>query len=81
MNENNPQTPDEPRELLIAIRRRLGKLTVAVLLLTLAVVLCAMAVYGQLANYFGGDWTFLSAVPAVAAGLGFAFGWFAGRKA
>jgi len=33
--------------MLDAVRRRLGKLTVAVLLLTLAVVLCAAAVYGQ----------------------------------
>ena len=27
----------------------------AVLLLTLAVVLCSIAVYGEVANYFGGD--------------------------
>jgi hypothetical protein len=68
------------QDTLNVMQRRLRALTTAVLVLTLAVVLCAAAVYGNVANYFGGDWMLLGGVPAATAALGFAFGWFAGRK-
>jgi hypothetical protein len=77
---NDSHQQDDMREMLDAMQRRLRRLTTAVLLLTLAVVLCAAAVYGNVANYFGGDWMLSGGIPAATALLGFAFGWLAGRK-
>jgi hypothetical protein len=80
-NSNDPQTDKELREMLESVRRRLRKLTIAVFLLTLAVLLCSAAIYGDLANYFGGDRALQGGIATLAAVLGFVFGWFAGRKA
>ena len=80
-SDTERQTSDELRELLGGVRRRLRTLTTAVLLLTLAVVLCAGAVYGEVANYFGGDAMLQVAIAIGAAALGFFFGWLAGRRA
>jgi hypothetical protein len=80
-NPNSPDSLECLRDLLISVRRRLGKLTVAVLLLCLAVMLCAAAIFGNLLNYFGGDSMLGGAIFCVAALLGFGLGWYAGRKA
>jgi hypothetical protein len=80
-NDKDSQSREELRELLVSVRRRLGKLTVAVLLLILAVMLCAAAIFSNLLNYFGGDSMLTGGVFCFAALLGFALGWFAGRKA
>ena len=72
---------DELQELLESVRRRLRKLTIAVLLLILAVMLCAAAIFGNLLNYFGNDSMLSGGIFIFAAALGFALGWFAGRKA
>jgi len=72
---------DELQELLESVRRRLRTLTIAVLLLILAVMLCAAAIFGNLLNYFGNDSMLSGGIFIFAAALGFALGWFAGRKA
>ena len=79
--QDDTPSRDELRETLNSVRRRLRVLTTAVFLLTLAVTLCAAAVYGNVANYFGGDWMLIGGAPALAAAIGFAIGWFARRKA
>lgn len=72
---------DEPMvELLESIRRRLGRLLVAVSLMTLALILTAAAVFGHLVTYFGRDVMLWGGSTAGAAVLGFVFGWFARRK-
>ena len=72
---------DELREGLDAVRRRLRVLTVAVVLLALAVVLCAACLFGFLSNYFSSDATLVGGGLGGAALAGFGFGWFAGRRA
>lgn len=70
----------ELRDLLESVRKRLRKLTAAVFLLTLAVLLCSAAIYGDVANYFGGDRVMQGGLATLTGVLGFVFGWFAGRK-
>ena len=80
-NQKDFPPRDELQELLESVRRRLGKLTIAVLMLILAVMLCAAAIFGNLLNYFGNDSMLSGGIFIFAAALGFALGWFAGRKA
>ena len=80
-NQKDSPPRDELQELLESVRRRLRKLTIAVLLLILAVMLCAAAIFGNLLNYFGNDSMLSGGIFIFAAALGFALGWFAGRKA
>jgi hypothetical protein len=80
----NPKEVPEQAELravLARVLKRLKLLTTAVLLLTLAVALCFAAVYGQVANYFGGDGMLQGGVAVGAAALGFVLGWIARRRA
>lgn len=79
--DESPPTDKELRDLLESVRKRLRKLTVAVFLLTLAVLLCSAAIYGDLANYFGGDRALQGGIATLAGVAGFIFGWFAGRRA
>ena len=55
LNQKDSSPRDELQELLESVRRRLRKLTIAVLMLILAVMLCAAAIFGNLLNYFGND--------------------------
>ena len=71
----------EVLETMRAVRRRLGWLTVAVCLMTLALILTVAAVFGSLVNYFGRDAMLWGGTTAGAAILGFFFGWLAGRRA
>jgi hypothetical protein len=63
------------------VRRRLRQLTVAVVVMALALFLTCAAVFGRLVNYFGGDEALFGGAAIGAAILGFLFGWFArGRR-
>lgn len=67
-------------DCLDQVQFRLRRLTVVVVFLAFTVVLCATAVFGDLVNYFGSDVLMAGAATAVAAVLGFCFGWFARGK-
>lgn len=71
----------EPRdEVIVAIRRRLQRLTVAVVIMALAMFVSTAVIVGQLATYFAGEPVALWAEGMVLALVGFALGWFAGRR-
>ncbi len=81
---NAPPSRLSDEELLASlrfVRNRLRALTVAVLIMALALILAAGAMFGSLVNYFAGDAMMFGGVSVLAALLGFVFGWFAGRKA
>lgn len=73
--------PDELRAMLHSIRAGIRALTVATIIVALALLLTAAAVFGNLVNYFAGDPLMFGGVSVGAAMLGFAFGWFARRCA
>ncbi len=81
MNESESRSPEELCDVLQMVQVRLRRLTVAVMLLTLVLVLTVAAVFGELVNYFAGDAMMFGGVSIGAALLGFGFGWVAGRKA
>ncbi|MHB1038431.1 MAG: hypothetical protein ACYC35_28790 [Pirellulales bacterium] len=71
--------PQQLDERISAIQRRLRRLTVAVFLMALALLLCAAAIFGQLVNYFASDPLLYGGATAGAAVTGFVFGWLARR--
>jgi hypothetical protein len=72
---------EDPQSVLQSVRRRLRQLTVAVVLMTLALFLTCAVVFGQVVNYFGFDRALYGGTLAGATILGFLFGWFArGRR-
>jgi membrane associated rhomboid family serine protease len=79
MNETDQRHADELQAVLQSLRRRMRALTVAVLLMTLALLLTVAAVFGQLVNWFAGDVLLQGGVAVGAALLGFFFGWIARR--
>jgi hypothetical protein len=81
MSDADPDTQRETREILRALEKRIRRLTVAVILMALGLFLLAAAVLGELVNYGFRDVPFFAGVGVGAALLGFAFGWFAGRRA
>ena len=75
---------DEPElqrlsEILESLRRRVGGLSVAVVVLALVVALLAAAEFGTLVNYFAGEGLFFGGMLALAATAGFVAGWWACR--
>lgn len=80
-NQDDSKRQDELCEGLQAVQRRLRRLTVAVILMTLMLTLTVAAVFGELVNYFGGDAGLFGGASVGAALLGFGFGWFARRRA
>jgi membrane associated rhomboid family serine protease len=77
--------PDQPQqddlsEMLQSVRKRLGRLTVAVMLLILAVLLSTAVVFGQLVNWFAGEALLRGGVAVGAALAGFIVGFIAGRR-
>jgi hypothetical protein len=76
-----PEKQSDAVSLLQRLHRRVQRLTVAVVVLILAVLLNTAAIYGDLVNYFGRDRLLQGGVAIGAVMLGFLFGWFArGRK-
>jgi hypothetical protein len=80
MSTSDPRQPPAPDELLPQVAARLRALTIAVTLLALAVLLLFAAQYGSLVNFWYGDALFFGATSIGAALVGFAFGFFAGRR-
>jgi hypothetical protein len=77
----DPETQTDAVTLLQQLHRRVRRLTVAVVVLVLAVLLNTAAIYGDLVNYFGRDRMLQGGAAMGAAVLGFLFGWFArGRR-
>jgi hypothetical protein len=81
MTEADSDHKRELRDVLGAVETRVRRLTVAVVLMALASFLLVAAVLGELVNYGFRDMPFFAAVGVGAAVVGFAFGWFAGRRA
>ena len=80
MDQQDPKQPDEIRRLLELIRTRLGLFTVAMMLMVLVVLLSPAVIYGQMANWFGGDPLLSGGVATGAAVIGFILGFLAGRR-
>jgi hypothetical protein len=80
MNSSDPDRPDETGELLWSIGRQLRRLTVAMVVMVLVLVLLTMSVYGSLVNYFAAEPLMYGSTLVVAALAGFALGWFARRS-
>jgi hypothetical protein len=78
-NTASDQDPRD-RDLLESMQRRLDKLSIAVTLMALAILLLAGAQYGSLVNYWSADVLFFGGTSLAAALAGFGFGWFAGRR-
>ena len=68
-------------QTLRSLERQVRWLTVVVSVMVLAMFLLAAAVFGSLVNYFAFDRVLYGGVSAGCAVLGFAFGWFARRRA
>ena len=79
MNDNDQQHSDELHAVLQSLRRRMRTLTVAVLLMTLALLLTVAAVFGNIVDYHAGEPLLQGGVAVGAALLGFFFGWIARR--
>ena len=80
MPEQDPKQQDELHEVLQSVRKRLNRMTVAVMLMILAVFLSTSAIFGQLADYHGGEPLLVGGSAVGAAVLGFVLGFVAGRK-
>ncbi len=81
MTDSNSPPPEELYVAIQSIRTRLRALFVAVVVMALALILAAGAMFGSLVNYFAGDAMMFGGVSVLAALLGFAFGWIARGKA
>ncbi len=81
MNDLDPNRQEELCAILRSVHRRMQRLTVAVVLMGLAVFLLAAYVLGHLVNYFALDPLLYGSVSVGSALLGFFCGWFAGRRA
>ncbi len=80
MTDSNSPPPEELHGAIQSIQARLRALFVAVMVMALALILAAGAMFGSLVNYFAGDALMFGGVSVLAALLGFAFGWFARRR-
>lgn len=81
MNDQGPQRQDEILELLNSLKKRVLRLTVAVILMMLALFALTAAVFGSLVNYYGGDSLLIGFASILFAVVGFIFGWVARRRA
>ena len=81
MNDRDTDRHEELRQILLSLRRRVRRLTVAVALMALAMLLLAAYVLGDLMNYHGFETLLFGGVSVGSALLGFAFGWFVRRGA
>jgi hypothetical protein len=81
MDDRDQTRPADRDSALESVRRRLRQLTVAVVLMTLALFFTCASVFGHLLNYFRLDPALFGGSLAGAAVVGFLFGWFArGRR-
>jgi hypothetical protein len=76
-NDPHPNQLEELKRLLWSLNRRARWLTVAVVLLVLAVLVLAACEYGDLVSWYSLDPLVYGGTSTAFALLGFAFGWFA----
>jgi len=77
MNDTEGDRLAQMADALRSVRRRLQGLTVAVIVMAMLLFLTIATVYGQLADWHGGEPLLLGASGAGAALVGFVAGWFA----
>lgn len=78
--ERDDQAMEVIRGELKAIRQGMRRVFVSVAVLTMIVILLAIAIYGSLVNYFGGDALLFASATLATAGIGFLCGWIAHRR-
>jgi hypothetical protein len=81
MSGADPNDLGALRESVEGLAKRVRRLTVAVVMMVLALFLLAAAIYGHLINYFALDPALFGGATIGAAVLGFFFGLFARLKA
>jgi len=81
MTNAPPDPPEAIPALLRSLQGRLRAMTVAVIIMALALMLTAAAVFGSLVNYFAADPLIFGGASMGAAIVGFAFGWIARGRA
>ena len=80
MPEHDPKPQDELHEVLQSVRNRLSRMTVAVMLMILAVLLQTAAKFGELCTWYAEDAMLVGGSAVGAAVLGFVLGFIAGRR-
>ena len=80
MDEQDRRQQDELREVLESVRKRLGRMTVAVMLMILAALLSTAAIFGQLVDWHGGEPLLIGGAGIGVALLAFILGFVAGRR-
>jgi len=78
MEDNDTQQQDEVRVALRSMRRRIGALTLAVIVMALMLALTAAAVFGYLVEFHGGEAALIGGGLVGGALLGFVAGLTAG---
>ena len=73
-NRPDRDSPESQRPLLESIHRRVQALTVAVVLMAMALFLYTAAVFGEIVDYHGGEALLLGGTAVGTAVLGFFFG-------
>jgi len=81
MSDADPSGLEELRKMLESLVKRVRRLTVAVVMMVLALFLLAAAIFGHLVNYFALDPALFGGATIGAAVVGFFFGLFARVKA
>lgn len=81
MDEQDRDRQDEVREVLESVRKRLGRMTVAVMLMILAVIVSTAAIFGQLVDWHGGEPLLIGSAGIGTAVLAFVLGFIAGKRA
>jgi hypothetical protein len=83
-NRPDPDSPESQRPLLESVCRRVQALTVAVVLMAMALFLYTAAVFGEIVDYHGGEALLVGGTAVGTAILGFLFGlgvgWLVRRK-
>jgi hypothetical protein len=80
-NDPDPTQREELHRLLRTLDRRVRRLMVVMVLLVLAVLVLAACVFGDLVSWYSLDPLMYGGASIAFALLGFAFGWYARRRA
>jgi len=80
MSENPSGPNDEFRRMLLSTRARLRQLTVAVVLMALALFTFSAVAYGYLVDFHSMEPLLIGAALSAGAVVSFLFGFFAGRR-
>ena len=80
MNDSDPNRPEDRREILDALAKRVRRLTVAVILMAMALFVLTGIVLVYLVDYHAEEPLLYGVVSVATALAGFALGWFARRR-